>query len=193
MKKFISSFTIFTIVFASLLFVGCSGNTSSTDSAIAYFDLYAKHKKTDKLPISSEEADKLLKKEEDAFIQNFQTAGTSKDKAKSIYKKVGELSEKVTIKAEEVSNKDNTATVKLMAKPIDGSSHQKLIESKKPDLSNADSLADFLIEYYDALIKDTKYKDKETSVEITLKKKDNIWTIDDKTEAGKLESLVISK
>lgn len=193
MKKFISSFTIFIMVISSLLFVGCSGNTSSTDSILAYFDLYAKHKKTEKLPISSEEADKVLKKQKDAFIQNFETAGTSKNKAEAIYNKFGELSEKVTIKAEEITNKNNTATVRLTAKPLDGSSHQKLMESKKTDLSNADSLADFLIEYYDSIVKDTKYKDKETSVDIILKKKDKVWTIDEKTEASKFESLILSK
>lgn len=193
MKKLISNLIIFTIVISSLLFVGCSGKGSPTDSALAYFDLYAKQEKTDKLPISSEEADKILANQKNLFVSNFEAAGASKESAEKVYKKTGELAKKVTVKAEEVSNKDNTAVIKLTSKPIDGSSQQKLMESKKTDLSNANSLTEFLIEYYDTLIKDTKFKDKETSVNITLKKNNDIWTIDEKTEVDKLSSLVLSK
>lgn len=203
-KKSITKLSIFTLIIASLLFVGCGKTVEPTESALAYFDLYEKHEiNKETLPLTEEEAKKVMDESMTLSIAEFRKdlsdidlSRVSDDRLKALIKKNIESDKKITPKAEEVSKTGDTAVVKLSAKPINPAAYEKSSDEKfskltEKDLENPEAILKIMEETLDEMIKNPVYTDKEESIEVTLKKVDNKWIIYSDEELKKFDKLTV--
>lgn len=203
MLKNTAKISIIATLTISLLFVGCGKKTTPAESALAHYDLYQKEEITENLPYEESVAKETIKgnrKLSDDYTKTEykEYKGEIKqEKLDTISTKLAEISKKITPKAEEISQDGDTAVVKLTSKPIDETKYEEILQKKWANLSeekleDTDAILTLHIEYYDEIIKNPIFTDKEKSVEIKMIKDSGNWVIDSQKELKKLDKLVFN-
>lgn len=198
--------SLITIISISLLLVGCGKKATPTESALANFELYQKDNVTENFPGEESDAKKLIEDNKKLSIDYMRKdygdgeykGEINEAKLNSLYSKLIEVSRKITPKAEEISQEGDTAIVKLSAKPIDETKYEKIMEEKWDKVSDEEAkdvnkALTLNKEYYDEIIKNTMYMDKEESIEIKMKKDQGYWIIESQKELKKLDKLVFKE
>lgn len=194
------------ILVASMVFImaGCAKKPTPAETAIASFDLYQKDTITENFPGKETDSKKLIEDNKKLSIDYMKhDYGEYKgdidiQKIESIHSKLVEISRKINPKAEEISVEGDKAVVKLSAKLIDESKYEKMFQEKwdkltEEEAQDVNKVLDIQEEYYDEIIRNPIFTDKEESIQINMIKDQGYWIIDSQKELKKLNDLVFKE